>query len=61
MEIEIKGHSGCQVEIVNKGGNLYISKSTHKITFRVSIGKPSNNRWHQGLFISIYEYQRFTK
>ena len=29
MEIEIKGHSGCQVEIVNKGGNLYISKSTH--------------------------------
>lgn len=29
MEIEIKGHSGCQIDIVNKGGNLYIDKSTH--------------------------------
>lgn len=29
MEIEVKGHSGCQVDIVTEGGNLYISKSTH--------------------------------
>lgn len=29
MEIEVKGHSGCQIDIVNGGGNLYINKSTH--------------------------------
>lgn len=29
MEIEVKGHSGCQIGIVNDGVQLYISKSTH--------------------------------
>lgn len=29
MEIEVKGHSGCQIDIVNDGSRLYISKSTH--------------------------------
>ncbi len=29
MEIEIKGHSGCQIEIVNEGNSLFIHKSTH--------------------------------
>lgn len=29
MEIEVKGHSGCQIEIVNGGESLYINKSTH--------------------------------
>lgn len=28
MEIEVKGHSGCSVEIVREGNNLYIDKST---------------------------------
>ncbi len=28
MEIEVKGHSGCQIEILNDGGTLYIQKST---------------------------------
>ena len=29
MEIQVKGHSGCQIDIVNDGSNLYIYKSTH--------------------------------
>lgn len=29
MEIEVKGHSGCRIDIVNGGESLYISKSTH--------------------------------
>lgn len=29
MEIEVKGHSGCQIEIVNGGDSLFINKSTH--------------------------------
>lgn len=29
MEIEVKGHSGCQIDIVNDGESLYINKSTH--------------------------------
>lgn len=29
MEIQVKGHSGCQIDIVNDGNNLYIYKSTH--------------------------------
>ena len=28
MEIEIKGHSGCQIDIVNGGNSLFINKST---------------------------------
>lgn len=29
MEIQVKGHSGCQIDIVNDGNNLFIYKSTH--------------------------------
>lgn len=29
MEIQIKGHSGCQIDIINDGYNLYIYKSTY--------------------------------
>ncbi len=29
MEIQVKGHSGCQIDIVNDGNSLYIYKSTH--------------------------------
>lgn len=29
MEIQVKGHSGCQIDIANEGSNLYIYKSTH--------------------------------
>ena len=28
MEIEIRGHSGCQIDIVNRGDSLFINKST---------------------------------
>ena len=28
MEIQVKGHSGCQIDIVNDGNNLFIYKST---------------------------------
>ena len=29
MEIQVKGHSGCQIDIVNDSNNLFIYKSTH--------------------------------
>lgn len=29
MEIEVKGHSGCDIDIVREGKNLFIYKSTH--------------------------------
>lgn len=29
MEIQVKGHSGCHIDIANEGSNLYIYKSTH--------------------------------
>lgn len=29
MEILVKGHSGCQIDIINSGDRLYISKSTY--------------------------------
>lgn len=29
MEIKVKGHSGCQIDIVNAGESLLIRKSTH--------------------------------
>lgn len=28
MKIEVKGHSGCQIDVVPEGGNLYVYKST---------------------------------
>lgn len=28
MEIEVKGHSGCQIDVVNEGGQIYVYKST---------------------------------
>ena len=28
MEIEVKGHSGCLIEVVREGGQLYVDKST---------------------------------
>lgn len=28
MEIEVKGHSGCQIDVVNEKGNIYVYKST---------------------------------
>lgn len=29
MEIEVKGHSGCSIEVVNENDNLYVYKSSH--------------------------------
>ena len=28
MKIEVKGHSGCQIDVVNSGNNIYVYKST---------------------------------
>lgn len=28
MEIEVKGHSGCQIDVVNEDGQIYVYKST---------------------------------
>ena len=28
MEIEVKGHSGCQIDVVNEDGGVYVYKST---------------------------------
>ena len=28
MEIEVKGHSGCQIDVVNEEGQIYVYKST---------------------------------
>lgn len=29
MELEVKGHSGCQIDVVTENGQLYVYKSTH--------------------------------
>lgn len=29
MNIEVKGHSGCQIDVVREGNNLFVYKSTH--------------------------------
>lgn len=28
MEIEVKGHSGCQIDVVNEGGQIFVYKSS---------------------------------
>ena len=28
MKIEVKGHSGCQVDVVNEDGHIFVYKST---------------------------------
>lgn len=28
MEIEVRGHSGCQIDVVNEDGGIYVYKST---------------------------------
>lgn len=28
MKIEVKGHSGCQIDVVNEGNEIYVYKST---------------------------------
>ena len=33
MKLEIKGHSGCQVDIVNENGQVFVYKSTHKQSY----------------------------
>lgn len=33
MKLEIKGHSGCQVEIVNENGQVFVYKSTQKPSY----------------------------
>ena len=33
MKLEIKGHSGCQVDIVNENGQVFVYKSTQKQSY----------------------------
>jgi serine/threonine protein kinase len=33
MEIEVKGHSGCDIEVVNENDNLYVYKSSYDIKY----------------------------
>ena len=28
MEIEVKGHSGCQIDVVSEEGQIFVYKST---------------------------------
>lgn len=33
MNIEVKGHSGCKIDVVREDGSLYIYKSTHDLGY----------------------------
>lgn len=57
MEIQVKGHSGCQIDIVNDGNNLYIYKSTHdpKYINRLYL-QAKNSKRHVEELISTYVF-----
>ena len=53
MEIEVKGHSGCQIEVVREGGHLYVDKSSHDPKYLDRLVRQAEKQ----LEASIPEYQ----
>ena len=33
MELEVKGHSGCQIDVIREGNELFVYKSTHDLNY----------------------------
>lgn len=53
MEIEVKGHSGCQIDIVREHNELYIYKSTHDSGYLSRLIKQAEKQQ----VAAQYEYQ----
>lgn len=44
MEIEVKGHSGCQINIIREQNELYIYKTTNDKTYLHRLIKQANKQ-----------------
>lgn len=53
MEIEVKGHSGCSIDIVREGKNLFIYKCSEDPQYLDRLEKQA----HKQIYASQYEYQ----
>lgn len=56
MELKVKGHSGCQIKIVNDGNNLFIYKSTEDISYVDRLRKQAEKQLNAGK--KIYQHIR---
>lgn len=59
MKIQVKGHSGCQIDIVNDGNNLFISKSTHDPKYVARLYLQAQKQQQAGR--NIYQHIRIPK
>lgn len=53
MGIDVKGHSGCQIEVVREGSQLYVDKSTHDPKYLDRLARQAEKQ----LKASLPEYQ----
>lgn len=53
MEIEVKGHSGCQIDIVRDGNQLFVEKSTRDFSYLSRLVKQAEKQRKA----SVQEYQ----
>lgn len=53
MQIEVKGHSGCQIEVVREDGQLYVDKSSHDLNYLDRLVRQAEKQ----IEASIPEYQ----
>lgn len=56
MEILVKGHSGCNIDIVNEGRNLYIYKSTYDTKYIDRLYKQAVKQKNASL--NVYQHIR---
>lgn len=62
MEIEVKGHSGCRIDIIKENNNIYLEKSTFDPKYvKDYITKLSNKKKRLARNINTSEFQRYTK
>lgn len=53
MEIEVKGHSGCRIDIVREDNNLFINKSSRDLKYLPRLVRQAEKQQAAGM----YEYQ----
>lgn len=61
MEIEVKGHSGCSIDIVREGKNLFIYKCSNDPKYLNRLEKQAQKQiYASNTNINIQEFLKYT-
>lgn len=62
MEIEVKGHSGCRIDIIKENNNIYLEKSTFDPKYVKRLyNQAIKQKKRLARNINTSEFQRYTK